>query len=37
MGRVGLFAGNPAVNGSTMYPDWITDQDAFGPISNNGK
>ena len=28
---------NLAVNGSTMYPDWITDQDAFGPISNNGE
>jgi hypothetical protein len=33
----GEYISNLAVNGSTMYPDWITDQDAFGPISNNGK
>ena len=36
-GYGGAYISNLAVNGSTMYPDWITDQDAFGPISNNGK
>ena len=23
--------------GEALYPDWITDQGAFGPISNNSK
>ena len=23
--------------GEALYPDWVSDQDAFGPISNNGK
>jgi hypothetical protein len=36
-GSGGESISNLAVNGSTMYPDWVTDQDAFGPISNNGK
>ena len=22
--------------GEALYPDWVTDQGAFGPISNNG-
>ena len=33
----GAEVSNLAVNGSTLYPDWITDQNAFGPISKNGK
>ena len=33
----GAEVSNLSVNGSTMYPDWVTDQGAFGPISKNGK
>jgi hypothetical protein len=33
----GAEVSNLAVHGAELYPDWITDQGAFGPISNNGK